>query len=64
MLERAQVRMLPVVTKTADHAPMVTACCNTCRVCVQTNALALALAGLGGAAAIAGRFAKRLFVRP
>jgi hypothetical protein len=63
MLERTQIRMLPVANRAAEHAPMVTACCNACRVCVQTNALALVLAGIGGATAFAARFAKRI-VKP
>ncbi len=37
MLERAQARMLPVVTRANEHAPMVAACCNACRTCWTSN---------------------------
>jgi hypothetical protein len=63
MLERTQIRMLPIANRAAEHAPMVTACCNACRVCVQTNALALVIAGAGGAAAFLARSARRV-VKP
>jgi hypothetical protein len=52
--------MLPVVNRASEHAPMVTACCNACRTCVQTNLLGILLAGLSGAALGVRRFARRL----
>ena len=59
MLERTQVRMLPVVNRASEHAPMVAACCNVCRTCTTNNILGLVMAG--GLAAVA--FVQRLFSR-
>jgi hypothetical protein len=54
------MRMLPVVNRAAEQAPMVTACCNACRMCAANNVLAV-LAGAGTAlAALAGRLARRV----
>jgi hypothetical protein len=39
MFERAQTRMLPVVTRANEQAPMVAACCNACRTCWTSNVL-------------------------
>jgi hypothetical protein len=50
VFERAQVKMLPVLNRTADHAPIVPACCNVCRTCTTTNLVGLAF----GAVAAAG----------
>jgi hypothetical protein len=63
MFERAQIRLLPMANRAAEHAPMVTACCNACRTCVQTNILALAFAGVAGAAAFLARPLRRLLRR-
>jgi hypothetical protein len=63
MLERATVRMLPVVNRAAEHAPVATACCNACRTCATTNLFALAIAGGAAAVAAAGRLGKRLLGR-
>jgi hypothetical protein len=60
MLERTQMKMLPLASRAADNAPMVTACCNACRTCVQTNIIALALAGIAGI----GAFLKRVIAKP
>ena len=60
MLERAQTKMLPVVNRAADYAPMATACCNACRTCVQTNLVGMLLVGAGAAAAFVRRFARRI----
>jgi hypothetical protein len=60
MLERAQTRMLPVVNRAADYAPMATACCNACRTCVQTNVVGIIFVGVGAVAAFLSRFARRL----
>jgi hypothetical protein len=60
MLERAQTKMLPVVNRAADYAPMATACCNACRTCVQTNVLGILFVGVGAVGAFVGRFVKRL----
>jgi hypothetical protein len=63
MFERAQIKMLPLANRVADQAPAVTACCNACRTCVQTNILALAFAGLTSAGALLARPARRLLNR-
>jgi hypothetical protein len=60
MLERTQIRLLPIANRAAESAPMATACCNACRTCVQTNIIALGLAGVTGA----GAFLKRLISTP
>jgi hypothetical protein len=55
MLERVTVKALPLANRYAEQAPMAATCCNACRTCVQTNALA-ALAGAGiWLASLAGR---------
>ncbi|HUJ55368.1 MAG TPA: hypothetical protein VLW49_05205, partial [Gaiellaceae bacterium] len=41
MLERAQVKALPVLNKAAEYAPTTQACCGVCRTCATTNVLAL-----------------------
>jgi hypothetical protein len=48
-------RVGQVAGKYSEHAPMATACCNACRTCVTTNALAL----LVGAGAAVGMFVAR-----
>ena len=45
--------------KLGDQAPMAATCCNACRTCVQTNAIALGLAAVIGA----GAWISRLFRR-
>jgi hypothetical protein len=51
--------MLPITSKAADHAPMATACCNACRTCATTNAVAMVTAFGAGIAVAAARFARR-----
>ena len=59
MLERVTVKTLPLANRYAEHAPMAATCCNACRTCVQTNALA-AVAAVGvWVASKAGRLLKR-----
>jgi hypothetical protein len=41
-------------------APTATACCNTCRTCVQTNLLTAALAGVAAAGTFLARRLPRL----
>jgi hypothetical protein len=60
VLARTQTRLLPVVNRAAEHAPIAGACCNACRTCVQTNLLGLVFAGIGSAALIV----RRAFARP
>jgi len=50
MLERATSRMLPVVNRAAEFAPIAPACCNVCRTCTTTNVVGL----LSGAVVAAG----------
>jgi hypothetical protein len=59
MLERVTAKALPLANRYAEQAPMAATCCNACRTCVQTNALA-ALAGAGiWLASLAGRVVSR-----
>jgi hypothetical protein len=60
LLERVQVRVLPVVNRAAEQAPMATVCCNACRACVQTNIAGLVLVAAGSVAAFAGRLAAQV----
>jgi len=47
MFDRVTSKALPLANRYAEHAPMAATCCNACRTCVQTNALAaLTAAGL------------------
>ena len=59
MLQRATGRMLPVMNRAADYAPVAPACCNVCRTCTTTNLLGLATGGVFALAAIARRFVAR-----
>ena len=63
MFERAQVRMLPVVNKTAEHAHLVPACCNICRTCTTTNLIGLATGAATAAGLFVAGFAKRAVAR-
>jgi hypothetical protein len=63
---RAGMRMIwtgrvgSAAARYADHAPAAAVCCNACRACATTNALAL-VAGVGMASAYgAARLARRL----
>ncbi len=44
-------RINQAAAKLGDQAPMAAVCCNACRTCVQTNAIALGLAAIVGAGA-------------
>jgi hypothetical protein len=48
-----------VTAKYGEHAPMATVCCNACRTCVQTNALAAVTAAGVWLASRAGRLLRR-----
>ena len=50
-----QGRITQAAAKYGEHAPAATACCNACRTCIQTNLLALALAGVAAAGAFIAR---------
>jgi hypothetical protein len=58
-----QGRMIQAATKYGDQAPMVAVCCNACRTCTTTNAIALAFGAAAGAVYGTARFAKRLVSR-
>ena len=60
VLERTQARMLPLANRAAGHTQMTAVCCNACRTCVQTNILALGVAGIVGLGAFLTRFGRRL----
>jgi len=59
----ATVRATQIAAKYGEHAPVATACCNACRTCVTTNAVALGIAVATGAAAAVGRGVRRLVGR-
>jgi hypothetical protein len=53
------MRVLPVVNRAVEHAPMATVCCNVCRTCTTSNVLGLLFAGAGGLALGLRRLARR-----
>ena len=63
MLERTQARMLPVVSRAADYAPVAPACCNVCRTCATTNVVALAFGAVAAAGYGVARLARRALRR-
>jgi hypothetical protein len=58
--EIARGRIGQVAGKYADNAPLATACCNACRVCVTTNVVGVAIAAVTAAGMVAARFVRRL----
>jgi hypothetical protein len=42
-------RVTQAATRYGEVVPTATACCNACRTCVQTNLLAVAMAGVAAA---------------
>jgi hypothetical protein len=52
-------RVAQVAARYGEHAPTAAVCCNACRTCVQTNALAIVLAGLAAAGATLTRLGRR-----
>jgi hypothetical protein len=59
MFERVTTKALPLANRYAEQAPMAATCCNACRTCVQTNALAAVAAGGLWLLSFAGRLVKR-----
>jgi hypothetical protein len=55
MLERTQTRMLPVINRANEHAPMAAACCNACRTCWTSNIFGLIAAFGAGVLAFVTR---------
>ncbi len=52
-------RLNQTAAKYGEQVPMVGACCNVCRTCVQTNVLGLASAAIVGGALAVTRFFRR-----
>jgi hypothetical protein len=59
VFERATMRALPLVNRTADYAPAIPACCNVCRTCTTTNLLGLVTGAAAAAGALVVRFTRR-----
>ena len=55
--------MAQAAAKYGEQAPMATVCCNTCRTCVSTNLIGLAIAGITAAGVGVTGLARRL-VKP
>jgi len=53
-------RVAQAAAKYGENAPTAAVCCNTCRTCVQTNLIGLAL----GAITAAGAAVTRHFAKP
>ena len=52
-------RLYEGAAKYCEQAPMAAVCCNACRACATTNALALASGAVLAALASVGRLARR-----
>jgi len=59
MLERAQIKALPVLNRAGEIAPAAQACCGVCRTCATTNVLTFA----GAAGLWVLSRSRRLFAR-
>lgn len=65
MLERAQTRALPLLNKSVELTPALSACCGACRTCMTTNIITVATAALSEGALWLGRLARRAnFAKP
>jgi hypothetical protein len=60
VLEKAQMRMLPLAHRANDLGPAATVCCNACRTCVTTNIVGIGMAAIGSLALGVRRLARRL----
>jgi hypothetical protein len=60
MKEIARGRIGQVAGKYADNAPLATACCNACRVCVTSNLVGIATAAVGAVGVGLAHVARRL----
>ena len=56
-------RINDAAAKYGEHAPMAATCCNACRTCVQTNAIAAGLAAVIAVRSVVPRLARRLLNR-
>jgi len=59
VLEKTQMRMLPLANRANDLGPAAMVCCNACRTCVTTNIVGLGMAAIGGVAVGVRRFTRR-----
>jgi hypothetical protein len=59
MLEQTKMRALPLLNKTSEVAPALSACCGACRTCVTTNVFTLATAAALGLVAHGRRLLAR-----
>jgi hypothetical protein len=57
-------RIGQVAGKYGEHAPMATVCCNACRTCVTTNALALLSSVLAAVGVFFARAVRSLSAKP
>ena len=64
MLERAQMRMLPITNRASDYAPIAPACCNACRICATQGVLGLIFGSVAAVGAAVVAFARRFFAKP
>jgi hypothetical protein len=64
VLERTQMRMLPIANRASDYAAVAPACCNACRVCATSGAVGLIFTGAGAVGAFAVRVVQRLTGAP
>jgi hypothetical protein len=64
VFDGVQTRMLPVVNRASDYAPIAPACCNACRVCATSGIVGLVFAAGGAVAAFAARLAQRVAPPP
>jgi len=55
-----QGRLSQAAARYGEIAPTATVCCNACRTCVQTNLLALTMAGIASGGVAVVSFVKRL----
>ena len=53
-------RVVQAASRYGEHAPMAAVCCNACRTCATTNAVALAAGGAVAATYAVARFVKRI----
>lgn len=59
LLERAQLKMLPLAHRANDLGPAATVCCNACRTCMTTNLIGVGVAAISGLTVGLRRFSRR-----
>jgi hypothetical protein len=52
-------RAAQAAAKYGEHAPTAAVCCNACRTCVQTNLIAVTIAGMAAVGTGLTRLARR-----